>query len=215
MLHLLVRKPNLMYRLMTYRSYFLPSMHAAFSPALSPLKSPSGTPEKNMAEYLIDDKSKIILTDRRVIFSSRAAEESIGLSKISVVKVAFKRSLAQVIAGTIMLIISLGFIALWKDVETGINNQIVKVDRKFKEFNSKVTGDKPAEPRGEYINVPVGILWLLGSPFLVWAVFLIYSGWRGETALVIKNFSEEISHIALGRDPSLIQFGQDISQRLA
>ena len=151
----------------------------------------------------------VTLTSRRFIIAARDYEESIPLAAVTAVRAAFARDLGAAVWGSVILAIALGFGAGYKSLETSANGIALAIER-------RVTDKVPerSEAYGHYVNVPAALVWLLMLPLIGLGGAKLGAGVMGETELVIATASGELRRARYGKQPDLMEFGEQAGRAL-
>ncbi len=151
-----------------------------------------------------DSNNTGILTNRRLVFVYHAAEEYYPVSKITLLKIGFKRSYFMMVAAMLLVIFGVSWIA----TDFNVSESLAQIEKKLGlapvQMEASVLEAVNPRDEGRFI-CPVVIS--IG-------LFVGYLGWRGRTMLVITTVAGTKAHKVMGKDVKLLKFGASVAHQL-
>jgi hypothetical protein len=155
------------------------------------------------------------LTSRRLVWLQDDQEEHYPLDKISCVTYGFQRAGGRVAWAVILLLaaLALGAGLIWAQGNLPALAQSMVATLADGENPERIAAARRAyQQRVDALMLMILPLWGLAGALAMYAAWLLYTGIRGETRAQITLFAVQRSLQRRGRDPLLLEFGEQAAR---
>lgn len=168
-----------------------------------------GPNEESIAEYFFKKQGDFgnvsLVTNQRLIVTTKNHVETYPLTKINAVRIGFSRSLWTLILGIVTAAAALYFLAA---IPIMAESLVASADSMDPQVARQVVSEvNLLVERGRLLQYVMIFLLALGG-------YLVYAGWKGSTALIISLQGGEKSYQVMGKDSALLEFVDTLTHRL-
>jgi len=173
------------------------------------------TPDNPLAEFEIRSGalrgSRLSLFSNRLVHFGADVMESVPLSQLAAVRVAFERDAAKLNWAIVLLVFALILAAVSGPLQGGVAALAAGV----KEHAGRESLDGVLLATFSALGGLARLLPWLAAVLAAAAIALLVFFWLGRTTLVLSFAAVERDYPVLGRDPLLIQFAEIVATQLA
>lgn len=158
------------------------------------------------------------LTSRRLVWLCDTVEEHYPLDKLTCVTYGFERARSSVTWAVVLLLIAggLGVALIWAQAHLpALAESMVKTLADSENAERVAAARRAYVQRVEAMMLMIMPLWGVAGAMLSYAAWLLYSGIRGETRVLITSFAVTRILARRGRDPQLLEFGEQVARGAA
>ena len=159
-----------------------------------------------------------ILTNRRLQIARGGIEENYPRWAITSVILSFQRRRGDITSAIVLLLFLIGFasaLAWTQSNMTGIVNSVIRLAADFGYDTAQQTVmQQQMQARGQTLLVLYPVFWGLAALGLLYALWLGFTGIRGETRMLISFLDGQQELKMPGNNAALLEFGQTVAQSL-
>lgn len=158
------------------------------------------------------------LTSRRLVWLQDTQEEHYPLDRITCVTYGYERMRRSVTWAVILLVVAvtLAIFLGWAQTNLpALAESMVKTLADHESAERIAAARRAYQQRVDAMMLMILPLWGVAGALLLYACWLLYTGIRGETRLVITAFAVTRVLAQRGRDAAMLEFGELLAQRAA